>query len=111
MLIWSVLRVIKPEETKPQPDINLEMEMKIDVNLFFQLCNGDKIDLFQAVLSCPFIAEAQSTDFFAYKLPIIFLLAINSFFLVWIMVVSIRVGTMDSIIATSWGLSGQINLF
>jgi len=73
MLIWSLLRVIKPEESKPQPDTKLEIELKID-----------------AVLSCPFIAEAQSTDFYAYKLPIIFLLAINTFFLVWIMVIVLK---------------------
>ena len=39
------------------------------------------------VLSCPFLQE-QSTDFYAYKLPIFILLIANSFFLVWIMVVS-----------------------
>ena len=40
------------------------------------------------VLSCPFLQE-QSTDFYAYKLPIFVLLIANSFFLVWIMVVRI----------------------
>ena len=42
------------------------------------------------VLSCPFLQE-QSTDFYAYKLPIFVLLLANSFFLVWIMVVRIFV--------------------
>ena len=33
MLIWSLLRVIKPEESKPQPDTKLEIELKIDVSI------------------------------------------------------------------------------
>ena len=45
------------------------------------------IQVMGLVLSCPFLQE-QSTDFYAYKLPIFILLIANSFFLVWIMVVS-----------------------
>ena len=41
----------------------------------------------QAVLSCPFMSEHE-IDFYAYKLPIMVLLAANTFFLLWIMVVS-----------------------
>ena len=41
----------------------------------------------QAVLSCPFMSD-HDIDFYAYKLPIMVLLAANTFFLVWIMVVS-----------------------
>ena len=47
-------------------------------------------ELFQVamlVMSCPFLQESD-TDFFAYKLPVFALLIANSFFLVWIMVVS-----------------------
>ena len=46
--------------------------------------------IFTFRLSCPFLG-AQSIDFFAYKIPIIFLLGVNSFFLVWIMVVCSQV--------------------
>ena len=40
-----------------------------------------------SVLACPFLEES-STDFYAYKMPVFILLIANSFFLVWIMVVS-----------------------
>ena len=46
----------------------------------------DILNFWNFSLSCPFLG-AQSIDFFAYKMPIIFLLGVNTFFLVWIMVV------------------------
>ena len=45
------------------------------------------IILLQAVMSCPFMSDHE-IDFYAYKLPIMVLLAANTFFLLWIMVVS-----------------------
>merc|ERR1719468_458942 len=60
MVIWCTLRILKPGE---------DGEKGSDLGLF-----------------CPFLG-AQSIDFFAYKIPIIFLLGVNSFFLVWIMVI------------------------
>ena len=44
------------------------------------------IQMLDTILSCPFLAE-RDTDFYAYKLPVFFLLVLNTFFLVWIMLV------------------------
>jgi hypothetical protein len=41
-----------------------------------------------AVYDCPFLSE-HPVDFLAYKMPVFTLLVCNTFFLVWIMVVSI----------------------
>ena len=40
-----------------------------------------------AVYDCPFLSE-HPVDFLAYKMPVFTLLVCNTFFLVWIMVVS-----------------------
>jgi hypothetical protein len=44
--------------------------------------------MLDTILSCPFLTE-RDTDFYAYKLPVFFLLLLNTFFLVWIMLVRI----------------------
>ena len=42
--------------------------------------------ILDTILSCPFLTE-RDTDLYAYKLPVFFLLVLNTFFLVWIMLV------------------------
>ena len=68
-------------------------------------CCGILRNVFYFSLSCPFLG-AQSIDFFAYKIPIIFLLGVNSFFLVWIMVVC----TIQSSLLTAQTKNYQINI-
>ena len=43
-----------------------------------------KDNVFDLVLLCPFISD-DDVDFYSYKLPTMLLLAVNSFFLFWIM--------------------------
>ena len=47
-----------------------------------------KDNVFDLVLLCPFISD-DDVDFYSYKLPTMLLLAVNSFFLFWIMGVSV----------------------
>ena len=48
------------------------------------------VKVMSLVLACPFLQE-ESIDLYAYKLPVFILLIANSFFLVWIMVVSCKI--------------------
>ena len=79
MVIWCTLRILKPgDDGERGSDLGYDLEEKIYSGILSNILNFS--------LSCPFLG-AQSIDFFAYKIPIIFLLGVNSFFLVWIMVV------------------------
>ena len=53
-----------------------------------------KDNVFDLVLLCPFISD-DDVDFYSYKLPTMLLLAVNSFFLFWIMGVSMRGGMIS----------------
>ena len=68
--------------------------LEIKRNKTLLLSDGDldhvdhvKDNVFDLVLLCPFISD-DDVDFYSYKLPTMILLAVNSFFLFWIMGVS-----------------------
>jgi len=89
MAIWVLLRLFKGEEVNLMAKLarlgfgKLESDLelgKLEPDL------GNHTRLAARVLRCPFIEESEA-DVYAYKLPVFILLVINTFFLVWIMVI------------------------
>jgi len=92
MTIWVLLRLFKGED-------KLDLLAKLGFGQFesdlghFESELGNSTEhnqnrkrLAERVLRCPFIEESAA-DIYAYKLPVFILLVINTFFLVWIMVI------------------------
>ena len=82
MLVWGGIRLGENADTDDTTEEGMEMTRDQQV--------------VSLVMSCPFMQESD-TDFFAYKLPVFILLMVNSFFLVWIMVVSSNISSLNSI--------------
>jgi len=80
LMIWSYLKL-----TVTKANL-LELKLNRTANLSDEdldiLENKNKV--FDLVLLCPFF-EADDMDLFSYQLPILILLALNGFFLFWIM--------------------------
>ena len=94
MVIWCGLRLRENsyEESGHSNYKENEVEISRDDKVGDYNTNDDTDlehyhKLVSLVLSCPFMQE-QTTDLYAYKIPVFVLLVANSFFLVWIMVVS-----------------------
>ena len=84
MLLWGGIRLQKNAATETYDTTEHVVEMTRDEQVV------------SLVMSCPFMQESN-IDFFAYKLPVFILLVVNSFFLVWIMVVSKNIGSLNNI--------------
>ena len=84
MLVWGGIRLGENADTGTDDTSEDGVEMTRDEQVV------------SLVMSCPFMQE-RDTDFFAYKLPVFILLLVNSFFLVWIMVVSKDIGIQNKI--------------
>lgn len=82
MLVWGGFRLGENSDVDDTTEDGVEMTRDEQV--------------VRQVMSCPFMQESD-TDFFAYKLPVFILLVVNSFFLVWIMVVSNNIGSLNTI--------------
>ena len=82
MLVWGGIRLGENSDTDTDDTTEEGVEMTRDQQVV------------SLVMACPFMQESD-TDFFAYKLPVFILLLVNSFFLVWIMVVSSNSGVFN----------------
>jgi hypothetical protein len=72
MVVWLVLRLrgaVPPAVPKTESGLH-----------------SRDVKVVNAVMSCPFLAESE-TDLYVYKIPVLCLLIINTFFLIWIMVI------------------------
>ena len=84
MLVWVGIRLEENSDTGADYTTEDGVEMTKDEQVV------------TLVMSCPFMQDSD-TDFFDYKLPVFILLLVNSFFLVWIMVVSSNIGSPNNI--------------
>jgi len=93
MAIWVLLRLFKGEEVNLVAKLaklgfgQFESDLgPFESELGNETQNQNQKRLAERVLRCPFIEESAA-DIYAYKLPVFILLVINTFFLVWIMVI------------------------
>ena len=88
MIVWSLLRILN-ESNSESSWLGTKEGVTTDSMVgpcVFMVSHSYCFQVMETVLLCPFLEE-RDEDFYAYKIPVSVLLLLNTFFLLWIMLV------------------------